>query len=108
MRFLYYDFEKPYSGYYKSYENNRICTILKGQKKLRVDERDTFHYGKNEFIILRANSKIEMEMKTPTKVLVLEIEQGIIKNVINKVNCDIKSNISPTYKNIFLDKKTRT
>ncbi|CAH2215282.1 AraC family transcriptional regulator [Tepidibacter aestuarii] len=108
MRFLYYDFEKPYSGCYKSYENNRICTILNGQKKLRVDESDNFYYGKDEFIILPPNSKVEMEMKTPTKALVLEIEQDIIKNVVDKVNCDIKSNINPKYKNIFLGKKNKT
>ncbi len=108
MRFLYYDFERPYSGYYNSYENNRICTIIKGEKKLRVDESDDFYYGKDEFIILPPNSKVEMEMKIPTKALVLEIEQGIIKNIVDKVNCDIKSNMRPKYKNIFLGKKNQT
>ncbi len=49
------------------------------------------------------NSKVEME--TPIKALVLEMEQGIIRNVINKVNCDIKSNIGLTYKKIILGEK---
>ena len=37
LRILYYTFEKNYNDTYKSYEYKRLCTIVDGEKNVRIN-----------------------------------------------------------------------
>ncbi|SHK59982.1 AraC family transcriptional regulator [Tepidibacter formicigenes] len=106
MRLLYYDFSQPYKGNYKSYESNRICTILNGEKKVKINEKEAFCYGKEEFVILPAYSQVHMEINIPTKALVLEIKEDVIKNITNKVSLDFQIDMKNRDERLFVGNKT--
>lgn len=90
LRILYYDFPNYYKGSYKSYEYNRLCTIIEGEKNVKIDNKDSFKYDKNQFVLLPPNSKVDMEMNIPTKALVLELNNHLIEKVGKKVTLDFK------------------
>ncbi|SHH55024.1 helix-turn-helix transcriptional regulator [Tepidibacter thalassicus] len=106
MRLLYYDFSQPYNGNYRSYENNRICTILSGEKKVKINNKKIFCYGEEEFVILPQNSQVYMEINKPTKALVLEIKEDVIKNITSKVSLDFQIDIETKDGGLFIGKKT--
>jgi len=85
LRVLYYDFEQNYSDTYKSYEYARMCTILEGEKKVTVKE-DTFTYNQKEFLLLPPYSEVHMEIDTPTKALVFELNDDLIKKTSENVS----------------------
>ncbi|KOA19300.1 regulatory protein PchR [Clostridium homopropionicum DSM 5847] len=101
LRVLYYDFNDKYKGEYKSYESSRLCTIIDGEKKVKINNDNVFTYNDKEFIILPPNSTVNLEINTPTKALVFEIYNSLIDSVTKKVcmefendlNCDIKKHI---------------
>ncbi|WP_242863217.1 helix-turn-helix transcriptional regulator [Caloranaerobacter ferrireducens] len=90
LRIFYYDFTKKYKGKYKSYEYNRLCTIIEGEKKVKVNDDYTFKYDSNQFILLPPHSSVEMEINIPTKALVLELNSNLIYNISNKISLDLK------------------
>lgn len=90
LRILYYDFPNYYKGTYKSYEYNRLCTIVEGEKNIKIDNKDTFKYDKNQFVLLPPNSKVDMEMNIPTKALVLELNSSLIERISEKVTLDFE------------------
>lgn len=101
MRVLYYDFNDQYKGEYKSYEHTRICTILEGEKKVKVNQGREITYNNQEMLILPPNSTVNLEINTPTKAVVFEIYDSLVDSVAKKVsseydadfNYDIKKNI---------------
>lgn len=101
LRVLYYDFNSNYKGDYKSYEHNRLCTIIHGEKKVKINNHNDFTYNNKEFIILPPNSTVNFEINTPTKALVFEINNTLIDSVSKKVSmefdtdfdCDMDKNI---------------
>jgi len=101
LRILYYDFSKPYQGTYKSYEYNRLCTIINGAKKVRVNDSEFFTYNEREFIILPPNSSINLEINIPTKALVVEIFNTLIDNITKKVSFEFETDFSSTTNKIF-------
>lgn len=90
LRIFYYDFAKKYKDKYKSYEYNRLCTIIEGEKKVKVNDNYTFKYDRNQFILLPPNSSVEMEINIPTKALVLELNSDLIYNISNKISLDLE------------------
>lgn len=88
LRILYYDLSQNYSSVYKSYEYNRLCTIIEGQKHVSVNNGDRFTYGKNQFILLPPDSNIHMDIAVPTKALVFELNSNLLKNVTEKISID--------------------
>lgn len=85
LRVLYYDFNSTYQGDYKSYEYNRLCTIINGEKKVKINNDNYFTYNNDEFIILPPNSTVNFEINTPTKAIVFEINNALIDSITDKV-----------------------
>lgn len=90
LRILYYDFPEHYKDKYKSYEYSRLCMIIEGEKKIKVNEENFFKYDSNQFVLLPPYSSVEMEINTPTKALVLELNNDLIENISNKISLDFK------------------
>lgn len=89
LRLLYYDFNRYYNDIYKSYEYKRLCTIIDGEKKVKVNGSEDIIYNSNQYLILPPHSSIEMEINKPTKALVLEINDKLIDDVIKNIDYDI-------------------
>jgi len=94
LRVLYYDFNGKYKGEYKSYEYNRLCTIIDGEKKVRINNDKYFTYNNKEFIILPPNSTVNLEINNPTKALVFEINNSLIDSVTKKVYTEFENDLS--------------
>lgn len=94
LRVLYYDFEELYKGDYNSYEYNRVCTIISGEKKVKINDEHVFQYNQKEFIILPPNSTVNLEINTPTKALVFEIYNALIDTVSQKVLVEFEANLN--------------
>lgn len=103
LRIFYYDFTEKYKDKYKSYEYNRLCTIIEGEKKVKISNNYTFKYDKNQFILLPPNSSVEMEINIPTKAIVLELNNDLIYDISNKISIDFKIETGKLiYNNVFI------
>jgi len=94
LRILYYDFNSKYNGDYNSYEHNRLCTIIDGEKKVKINNDNVFTYNNKEFIILPPNSTVNFEINTPTKALVFEIYNKLIDSITEKVCIEFETDLS--------------
>jgi AraC-like DNA-binding protein len=94
VRILYYDLPQGFSGAYKSYEYTRLCTIIEGKKQISVNSGNRFTYDKDQFILLPPDSSIHMNNDIPTKALVFELNNNLLKSVSEKVsvNYEIDNN----------------
>lgn len=90
LKLLYYDLS-PMSCDYKSYENNRLCTILEGKKNVTVNEDVRFTYEPGQFILLPPNSHVHMDIDVPTKAIVFEINDSLLKKVTEKISMDLET-----------------
>jgi AraC-like DNA-binding protein len=86
LRILYYDFPQKISGSYKSYEYTRLCTILEGEKHISVNQENKFKYDNNKFLLLPPKSDVYMTIDKPTKALVFELSDTLIKKVSENVS----------------------
>ena len=50
LRILYYTFEKNYKDTYKSYEYKRLCTIVDGEKNVRINNGENIIYDSSKYI----------------------------------------------------------
>lgn len=87
LRILYYDFSEKYADNYKSYEYARLCTILEGEKTVTIGEH-TFHYNPRQFLLMPPGSGVHMTIGRPTKAVVFELNDDLIKAVCEKVSSD--------------------
>lgn len=94
LRILYYTFEKNYSDTYKSYEYKRLCTIVDGEKKVKINDGESFIYDSSKYMLLPPNSSVEMKIEKPTKALVLELNDDLINNVSEKLSYDLDFDIT--------------
>ncbi|MHC1747999.1 MAG: AraC family transcriptional regulator [Cellulosilyticaceae bacterium] len=85
LKVLYYDLEDGYCGTYRSYEYNRICTILSGSKHVTINKGDAFIYNPEKFILLPPHSSVEMIIKEHTKAVVYEISDRIVDEMYEKL-----------------------
>ncbi len=108
LRILYYDFDKQYQGIYNSYENNRLCTIINGAKKVKINDSNFFTYDENEFIVLPPYSSINLEINIPTTALVIEIFNGLIEDITEKVSLETEIECVCTADNSFCHTKKTT
>lgn len=81
IKILTYDLPKGHKDHYKSYAYNRICTILDGQKEVRINGKEQFSYSSDEFVLLKPHSTVEMNMTKDTTCVVYEISDSLIDNV---------------------------
>ena len=100
LKLLYYDLP-PMSSDYKSYENNRLCTILEGRKHISVNNEKQFTYTPREFILLPPHSTIHMDIDIPTKALVLELNDDLLKKISEKISIDIGADYDKLKKDKF-------
>lgn len=94
LRILYYDFDTRYKCDYNSYEHTRLCTIIDGEKKVKINNDNAFTYNNKEFLILPPNSTVNLEINTPTKALVFEIYSKLIDTVTQKVSIEYETDLS--------------
>lgn len=83
VKLLYYDIPANHIGKYKSHSYPRLCTILKGEKKITVDHKK-YTYDKSQSLMLPSHSNVLMEISKPTKALVFELNTQLIDQVIKK------------------------
>jgi len=88
LRILYYDFSQNYSDSYHSYEYTRLCTILSGEKHISVNQTDKFKYDNNKFLLLPPKSNVFMTINEPTRALVFELSDDLIKCVSENVSLE--------------------
>jgi AraC-like DNA-binding protein len=88
LKLLYYDLP-PMSCEYKSYEYNRLCTIIEGYKHVSVNKDEKFTYKPDEFLLLPPHSNINMDIDIPTKALVIELNDNLLKKVIEKISVEM-------------------
>jgi len=100
LKLLYYDLP-PMSSDYRSYENNRLCTILDGYKHLTVNDATKFTYTNRQFIMLPPHSTVHMDIDVPTKALVIELNEDLLKKVIEKVSIDLNADFDSLKKDRF-------
>jgi AraC-like DNA-binding protein len=106
LRILYYDFPEKFSSMYKSYEYNRLCTIVEGEKHVSVNGDNKFIYDTNSFILMPPNSNIHMDIDIPTKALVFELNSDLLKSVSEKVSVDYKVNYNSIIEDRFIRNDT--
>ncbi|MGG5460539.1 helix-turn-helix domain-containing protein [Clostridium sp. B9] len=94
LRILYYTFDKNYSDTYRSYEYKRLCTIVDGEKNVRINDGESFTYDSSQYMLLPPNSSVEMKIEKPTKALVLELNEDLINNVSEKISYDLDFDIT--------------
>jgi len=87
LRILFYDFAQKYVDTYKSYEYSRLCTILEGAKKVTINQ-DTFTYNQKEFLLIPPYTEVRMEIAAPTKALVFELNEELIKKTSEIVSSE--------------------
>lgn len=89
LRILYYTFEKNYKDTYKSYEYKRLCTIVDGEKNVRINNGENIIYDSSKYMLLPPNSSVEMKIEKPTKALVLELNEDLINTVSEKLSYEL-------------------
>lgn len=88
LRILYYDLEINYADSYHSYEYTRLCTIVEGEKHIRVNNEKRFTYDTSQFLLLPPQSHVHMTIKRPTQALVFELSDVLIKKVCAHLSRD--------------------
>jgi AraC-like DNA-binding protein len=83
VRILVYDLPASYAGNYNSYEYYRVCTIIDGEKHIRMNNEE-FVYDRNEFLIMPPESSVNMKITRETHALVLELSDRLIEDIIHK------------------------
>jgi AraC-like DNA-binding protein len=89
LKLLYYDLAPTFGGDYSSYEYSRLCTILEGSKHVSVNRDTHFTYEPGQFILLPPHSHVHMDIDVPTRALVFELSDSLLKMVMEKVSIDI-------------------
>lgn len=100
LKLLYYDLS-PMSCDYKSYENSRLCTIIEGYKHVTVNKDISFTYKPGQFILLPPHSNVHMNIDIPTKALVLELNDSLLKKVTEKISVDMDADYETLKENRF-------
>jgi len=93
IKLIYYDYEKDYKDSYTTAECNRLCRVLDGEKKDKVNNKSSLIYSDDEFVLLKPRSKVEVITDRSTKALVLEISNDLILDISSKVSYDFQENI---------------
>lgn len=85
IKVLFYDLPPDFSGFYKTYDYSRLCTITKGEKLVSVNDEKQFRYDSSGLLLLSPNSKVHMTIHEPTQAVVFELNPDLVKQVNEKV-----------------------
>lgn len=105
LKLLYYDLP-PMSSDYKTYEYSRLCTILEGRKRVSVNNDVNFTYNPGQFILLPPHSNVRMNIDSPTKALVFEINDSLLKKVTEKLSIDLNTDYDQLCEDRFFQGNT--
>lgn len=94
IKLIYYDYKKNDKDIYTTHECNRLCRVLEGEKKIKVNNKSSLVYCDDDFVLLKPNSKVEVVTENPTKAVVLEISNDLLSYVSNKVKYEFQDNIN--------------
>ncbi len=108
LKVLYYDLSKNYKEMYKSYEYNRLCTIMSGTKHVKINNGEEFDYTDSEFILLPPRSSVEMEIKEDTIAVVYEISDKLIEDTKKRIELTTEQEVHLSEKTIIKEKFTET
>lgn len=103
LKIFYYDFEKYYKETYRNYEYIRLCTIISGEKNLKIKGKQ-YKYDKNQIMLLSPYAEVEMEIEKPTEALVIEISDKLIESVKNKVSLDFSIEYNDDFNELLLER----
>lgn len=101
LKLLYYDLSPQFSSDYRSYEYSRLCTILEGKKHVSVNKNTSFTYEPGQFILLPPHSHVHMDIDVPTKALVFELSDSLLKKVVENISIDLEVNDSSLHEDKF-------
>ncbi|MBE6062619.1 MAG: helix-turn-helix transcriptional regulator [Clostridium butyricum] len=104
IKLLYYDYERDGRDSYTTHECNRLCRVLDGEKKIKVNNETNLIYSDDEFVLLKPKSKVEVVTNKPTKALVLEISNDLISYINNKLKYEFKENADFNLKSNYIFK----
>ncbi|HCW52654.1 MAG TPA: AraC family transcriptional regulator [Clostridium sp.] len=110
VKLMYYDYKKNDKDIYTTHECNRLCKVLQGEKKIKVNNKSgSLVYSDDELVLLKPNSKVEVITEKSTQALVLEISNDLMSYVSNKVKDEFDENIYVDLKDnsIFRDIKVK-
>lgn len=93
VKLYYYDFDPGYSDTYHSYAYHRICTIIDGEKRVRVGDGLDFTYDKDQYVLLSPHSEVHMTMPISTRALVLELSDHLIEDVTQRVSTQLEHEV---------------
>lgn len=100
LKVLYYDLEKGYEGTYRSYEYNRICTIMEGTKQVSINQGSQILYDPTDFILLPPHSNVDMVIPEHTKAIVYEVSDKLVstikENLQNTLDTELEANKLPS------------
>lgn len=88
VKILYYDLPKNYTGWYETKSYSRFCTILEGEKYIEARSKQ-FFYDTNQSMLLPSHTKVEMSIEKPTKALVFELNDQLVRKVIDGCKVEI-------------------
>ncbi|WP_055070502.1 AraC family transcriptional regulator [Clostridium massiliamazoniense] len=101
LKISFFNYSKGYRGIIKSYENNKLCTILEGEKLITLNGKEYKCNSKN-FIIIPAHSRAEVSIEKLSKLLVVEFTDSLVDLVKNKTSINFKNEYNYGYnKNVF-------
>lgn len=101
LKISFFNYSKGYRGIIKSYENNKLCTILEGEKLITLNGKEYKCNSKN-FIIIPAHSRAEIAIEKLSKLLVVEFTDSLVDLVKNKTSINFKNEYNYGYnKNVF-------
>lgn len=102
LRILYYDLPKHFSGKYQSHDYTRFCTIVSGEKHIAIKDK-AFTYDKSKFLLLPPHTEVQMDIETPTKAMVFELNDALFDSVIRQAQIGSASGFTKqALKDVFL------
>ncbi|PKM51923.1 MAG: AraC family transcriptional regulator [Firmicutes bacterium HGW-Firmicutes-7] len=104
LKILYYDLSKDYKEVYKSYQYNRLCTIVNGTKHVKINNGLEFDYNRSDFILLPPNSSVQMEIKEPTIAVVYELSDKLIEDTRNHIQIKFEADAIDVKDSIIKEK----
>lgn len=108
LKVLYYDLSKNYKETYKSYQYNRLCTIVNGTKHVKINDGSEFDYNASEFILLPPNSSVDMEIKENTIAIVYEISDKLIEDTKNNIQMKFDTDVIKNNRTIIKEQLCQT
>jgi AraC-like DNA-binding protein len=105
VKLLYYDLPENYEGTYRTFGYSRFCTILSGEKNINAEGRN-FTYNKSKSLLLPSYSKVNMKISKPTKAMVFELNDSMVKEVARKSGVEFDLNDDGKIKKLLVNNLT--